>query len=669
MKIYLLAIIAFVSLTSLLLGGCQPKENKLRSKLEQASDFHPYLNADSVLQSWQSFRIGHQAEAALFILEKVYPQNTKQALVYVEKALLLSNKIGENHLIAESYYWVAFLKKRYRFFGEGTYEPLADAKMAASIFQNLNETIWLAKTQNLIGIIEENRDSVHSARKYLNQALQSIATTNTPEAIRLEGEIYHDLGTTYFYEDTVLMMSFFRQAQEKYQLTNNLPAQARLELDFAKCYKKNKDLAKAQSYFTRSLDYANIHDDLDLKINVYEGLIGLRRLQYEALADKEIYADSLFEQGLEYGQKMQNLMQESLFRPYKEQGKLHHLRWYYLNDTIDLQMAFQYYQRAFLVAAEEGEIRVMADMVENIAGLKWDAPQSFVAQVDDWLAKEQRLGYEKILEQDKKNQSIADQRLREFDLNLFERENQLQRTRILAVAGILFFLTALLFSLFYQKAIRQRLEAKIEALRAQINPHFVSNTINAIEGLVNRDKKAEASEALADFAQLMRSILKGSRKGKHSLEQERRMLQNYLELLKLRFEEKFSYEIKIDALLKPEQIYLPPMVVQPFVENAILHGINAMEGNGRLSIRFFRRDPYLFIEVEDDGVGRATSRTLQSQSVLDHESYGMAITRERIEAISRSRGTKIEIVDKVSNGVPAGTLVQIRLSLKEDNTR
>lgn len=205
----------------------------------------------------------------------------------------------------------------------------------------------------------------------------------------------------------------------------------------------------------------------------------------------------------------------------------------------------------------------------------------------------------------------------------------------------------------------------MEALRAQINPHFMSNSLNAIENLINQDKKQEAAKYLIHFSRLSRQILQRSRSPNVSLKEELRTLKHFLELEKLRFQDKLNYEIVVDDKLNTELVEVPALLLQPYVENAIWHGIKPKAEPSHLRIELRREDKYLLGIVEDDGIGRERSRELKAQSVLQQKSMGMEITEERIQGMGKVKGTQVEVIDlRNDSGEPAGTRVQIRLPLR-----
>ena len=200
-----------------------------------------------------------------------------------------------------------------------------------------------------------------------------------------------------------------------------------------------------------------------------------------------------------------------------------------------------------------------------------------------------------------------------------------------------------------------------KALRLQMNPHFIFNALDSISSFIFKNDVEQAVRYLNNFAKLMRLTLESSMEHLHPVESEVSILKNYLELEKLRFQGKLEYEIEVSDEIDFD-VGIPPMLIQPHVENAILHGIKPKEDKGKVSIRFNLEGDSLICEVEDDGIGRARSRDMQKRQ--DHRSMATQINRDRLELLKKSLGGEVEIqiIDKKE---PTGTLVRISLPAEQ----
>ena len=213
--------------------------------------------------------------------------------------------------------------------------------------------------------------------------------------------------------------------------------------------------------------------------------------------------------------------------------------------------------------------------------------------------------------------------------------------------------------------IKQVAEVEMMALRAQMNPHFLFNCLNAINRYIVRNDREAASGYLTKFSRLMRNVLQNSKEQLVTLKDELDTLRLYVELEQLRFNERFDFDLRVELEDDPAEIRVPPMLLQPYVENAIWHGLmHRKNGPGSLQVRVFRRNGTLVMEVEDDGIGRKQAGELKSKSATAQRSMGMRLTRERLELARRTLGLDIrsQVIDLYgTDGRPSGTKVILEL--------
>lgn len=220
-------------------------------------------------------------------------------------------------------------------------------------------------------------------------------------------------------------------------------------------------------------------------------------------------------------------------------------------------------------------------------------------------------------------------------------------------------------------AYNQRIsELEMKALRAQMNPHFLFNSLNSIKYFIIRNQTEEASDYLTKFGRLIRMILSNSNSETITLAAELEALRLYVELESIRFDGKFACHLSIAPNVEAEEITLPPLVIQPFVENAIWHGLMHKDEPGDLWVRVYREDNHLICEIEDNGIGREKAIALRSKSATKSKSMGMDITRNRLmklqaESSSGKEFEEIEVVDLFDEqGQANGTLVMLRIQLQ-----
>lgn len=217
---------------------------------------------------------------------------------------------------------------------------------------------------------------------------------------------------------------------------------------------------------------------------------------------------------------------------------------------------------------------------------------------------------------------------------------------------------------------RQVAEVELAALRAQMNPHFVFNCLNSINTFILLNDPKNASGYLQKFSKLIRKVLDASRSEFISLRDELDTLRYYIELEQMRYGGRFTYQITTQENLPLDAIELPPMLVQPFVENAIWHGLMNRDGNdGMLRLDATQTGNILRIIVEDNGIGRKKAAELKSRSAITHKSHGMQVTDDRIKIINELYNThaKIVIEDLHDNqGKPTGTRVILTIPVDYD---
>jgi LytS/YehU family sensor histidine kinase len=214
---------------------------------------------------------------------------------------------------------------------------------------------------------------------------------------------------------------------------------------------------------------------------------------------------------------------------------------------------------------------------------------------------------------------------------------------------------------------RKIAQLELDAVRSRMNPHFLFNALGSIQNLVNKGKNKEASLYLARFGDLVRTILTQSSKPVIGLNEEIDMIRSYLQLEQLGFP--FSFDIRINEELDPTTIEVPSLLIQPHVENAIIHGVSALEEKGKIELDFFMKDDHLICEVKDNGPGYKNSFKADKEG----HGQGWSLTRQRVKLMKEQYGEDISVEissgqaeDGVSSGFP-GTTVTFRLPFQKSS--
>lgn len=214
---------------------------------------------------------------------------------------------------------------------------------------------------------------------------------------------------------------------------------------------------------------------------------------------------------------------------------------------------------------------------------------------------------------------------------------------------------------------KQYRDSELKALKAQMDPHFIFNALNSIQEYIVLNQKNLASDYLGKFADLMRKYLHHSDKGSISIQEEANCLNTYLELEKVRFEDSLNYTITITDNIDKEQTYIPTMIIQPYVENALKHGLLHKKHDRQLDISISKKDNCIECVVMDNGIGRARSKEIQNKRKKHHKSFATNATEDRLELLNFGKDHKIGVKTEDlfnADGIAKGTRVVMTIPYK-----
>lgn len=200
----------------------------------------------------------------------------------------------------------------------------------------------------------------------------------------------------------------------------------------------------------------------------------------------------------------------------------------------------------------------------------------------------------------------------------------------------------------------------LKSLRSQMNPHFIFNALNSVNHFIAQQDERTANKFLSEFSQLMRLVLENSQEDFITLQKEQEILSLYMKLEHYRFRDKFEYEIDIDESINAESILVPPMLIQPYLENAVWHGLRYRESVGFLKLAMRQQNGSLLVTITDNGIGRKKSAELKTENQKKHKSTGLKNIRERLQILNNVYKTHYEV--NVSDGNDGGgTVVEIKI--------
>ena len=354
------------------------------------------------------------------------------------------------------------------------------------------------------------------------------------------------------------------------------------------------------------------------------------------------------------------------------------------------QEAIPYLKRSIAEADKKEDLIVEKDATRKLSEIYRDigdfdkateSYQRYVEVVDElYIKKEQeisqaaRFSKEIALKQNRITGLETERELNESryklafeNQELIEKNNRIQKW---IIGSLVFIALLLLFTAYAQfKSVRQQKYANnllaLKSLRTQMNPHFIFNALNSVNSFIASNDERAANKYLSEFSQLMRAVLENSDEDFIPLDKEIELLELYVKLEHFRFKDKFDYTLSIDENLKINEFVIPPMLLQPYVENAVWHGLRYKEKKGLLKIDFTQLDnETVKITIIDDGIGRKKSTSFKTENQKKQKSKGMGNIQKRILILNEMYKDKVDVT--VSNVFENEEGTKVELILKKD---
>lgn len=546
--------------------------------------------------------------------------NYRQANHYFSLAQHLFESLLEEASIAETKRIQNGLARAYASQGivfsqeSNYYMALEMYQKALGMYLEIGEKVNIAKAYNNIGIVYKSQQKNRQALDYFKKALklqQEIGEPTTAVTLTNIGVIYAEQG------DRKQALRYYQKAEKHFATTDNQRGFALLNNYFGDYYKAEKKYAQATQYYNKALElYEGMQNKFGASLALYNlGLLNTDLKKYDL-------AIAFAEKSLAYAQAIGILDQT-----YHSEKLLSEL-YGYQNNT---ELSFEHYRN--YIAAR--------DSITNQENNK------------KMLRSEMESEYKR------KTAILAEQSKRNTQLGIF------------SVVG-LFLLSGLIFVTYNRRQIKRRLtlqkevaEYEQKALHLQMNPHFVFNCLGSISSFIVQNGTDSALKYLSKFSKLMRLTLEYSKGSLIPIDKEIESLQNYLELEQLRFHHKFEFKIQSSDRVE-FNMGIPPLLIQPFVENAILHGMVPKEGNGTIEVHFDVQDGQFICSISDDGIGLSRSKHLKEDSVTAHKSMALEITKKRLEIMEATtlKSAQIDIRERSEKGEVTGTQVILRLPIQ-----
>lgn len=588
--------------------------------------------------------------------------------------------------------------------------------LAMSIAQEdvLNE----GKSYLLLGEVNENMQEWKLALDNYSNAYQKLSTIQRDESKGAFKKIASDplgnlkrsltgLGNTNF------RLGQFEEALEYYNqlLTNPLSPdeKAECQLRISEVYygMKNYDLALKTLDEIQEAPKKSSYSTLSIQIQNQKAKIYAQQKQFDKT--QELYSNSIQNQRSGAAAPANSAIQQStqeakeeIASALKDQGKIDaeiNVRRQAIEYNLDNNNLPEVTRDKVAISnslAEKGEIPEALKEAEE-AALIADTINNPKEQANAYLsladlyAKNNRtnqalLVYKKYSQAVAKNEKLNEIKLTERTelinkqkdieelsktVSIGQREEKIQNQTVfrqqLIIYGLLLIIIIVAIAAYFiyrsaqaSKTANQLLALK--SLRSQMNPHFIFNALNSVNHFVAQQDERTANKFLSEFSQLMRLVLENSQEDFIPLYKEQEILTLYLKLEHYRFRDKFDYEINIDEIISAESVEVPPMLIQPYIENAVWHGLRYKESKGKLILNITQENGFLVVEIIDDGIGRKKSGELKTANQKKHNSTGLKNIRERLEIINTVYKTnyRVSIEDLTAEG---GTRVRIYLPI------
>lgn len=591
--------------------------------------------------------------------EAYLKKDAKKSIQFVSDALAESNSTKENSEAYEVLGNIYLFWKQY--------------DLAVS-----NYRISLQNTK--ANIVSLKLAKAYRQNKNYQESLQTYNEINKSELTNWQlTELYEGLGDVYLLTKTYnLSIGAYEDGLRVAQKHLITPKITNLNSKIAQAYNAKGEPQKAEFFFNKSMKLANTEN----KKRAVEEKIKVADFQNEA----NNYTDEieLRKEALntinEIESEEHDLDNESPLTTQKQNYKIGNA---YASQR-DYANAISYLEKSIEEADSKADLIVQKDATRKLSEVYSDAGQfdkayiaykGYVELVDKLYAlKEQEISQAARFSKDivsKQNRILSlesDRELSESKYQLTTEQSKRQKLIIYSLVGglLLLLITAfLMFKYIKQQRFANNLLA-LKSLRSQMNPHFIFNALNSVNSFIASNDERTANKYLTDFSLLMRAVLENSEEDFISLEKEIKLLELYAKLEHFRFQDKFDYTINVDENINVEDFVIPPMLLQPYIENAVWHGLRYKKTKGHLGITMTQTKPdEIKIIISDNGIGRKQSKALKTENQQKQNSKGMGNIKKRVSILNTMYKDKVDVlIADFQDEEDTGTTVVV--TLKKD---
>lgn len=575
----------------------------------------------------------------------------------------------------------------------------------AAITKARQEKEWQVEGEAYVflGNIYEEIDQKGLALQRYQQALTLLGRTPKPSAIKAEtfqrmGNIYLEQGKdgeaeesyqnclkwstgkalTVICEEGLADVQLLRKdtsalSQQLDYLTQNYAldstAMARVEARRSQAYVQQNDYPRASEAFSNSIN--TLPKRKQIEAEDYAPIQKAQKdlLSFNASSNQEkiaIHNNIADNAGLYLSndvQVMENLKITELYaleNNYREAEKFINNAKNLINDNTDAAIAADVYKKSSEIYQKKGKI----DLALNDLDLFINAKEKNIQKLESDLKEQVEIV---------KGQQQIDLSQRDFDLKAKDQallQSQLSTQKVIISLLSLLLIASLVFFYFLYKNVKAKRKANqllvLKSLRTQMNPHFIFNALNSVNNFIAKNDEKAANKFLSEFSRLMRKVLEYSQQDFITFEEEMELNELYLKLEHFRFRDKFDYSFQNNAQQYGYSLEVPPMLIQPFIENAVWHGLRYKTEKGKLEVQVEETEKNLIVKVKDDGIGRERSKAQKTKNQKKYKSTGLENISKRISLINEIYGKNyaIEVRNVYPNHEDTGTLVQIKIPIE-----
>ncbi len=557
--------------------------NKKKDYREIAKSFQHKMEFDSAIFYFnKALQITNEDEEKSNLYEDIgmvffYKNDFLNTLDNFKQSLYYAKEVGTDSLIARRYSDIGVV---YDYLG--AYDKSTENYYKAlEIFEREGDLLAVSKIYNNLGVINQNREQKKDALEFYEKSLKIKKDVKADEVLVASsyvniGSVYEDL------EDENNSLKFYYKALKIFDSKKSKKYISLVLGNVASVKLNAGDIDSSDYYIAKAISInKSIDNRLGLVLNYY---IKGKLFFYKKQTDSAIF----------YNKKALKLADTLNVVSEKSKVLLELVKLY--KEKKDYKNAFLFYEK-LSIAKDSLNSKDANDKIETL-----------------------RIVYET----EKKDKEIDN----------LQKDISKNRVLLFIISLVLILISLIIFLFFKQKLTKTKYEADLfnqKLLRLQMNPHFIFNALASIQSFMFEKDVKKAALYLSSFSKLTRSILNNSREEFISLQEDVDTTDNYLKIQQMRFENKFDYDIIIDEEIDPEYVQVPPMLIQPFVENAVIHGFKDIDYIGKIKVEYKRKNDSIEVIVEDNGKG------IDLQSEKSHKSHALSITKERLKILNNNK--------------------------------